>query len=140
MRSPSAGITLGAARRQDMLGDLILYLLAQLKQHVRDVDLDGADLAACAAQTRSKRQIGSPLSPNQLRRQHSADRTRIDPAISMAADLLVDRAGIQASSAPDAVQGFTQVSIGKRLGPAIVKNHDVQLLRSLLVGPLFYPG
>ena len=47
---------------------------------------------------------GVVLDPGQLRREHRADRARVDRAVGVPAGALVDRADVQAGAAPDAVQ------------------------------------
>ena len=78
-------------------------LVSQRQQHPRDVDPDRADFAARSAQAAGLRQVGHAPRPRALAL-HRADRPGIDAAVRVAADLLVDRTGVQARAAADAVQ------------------------------------
>ena len=79
-------------------------LVAQVHQDRRDVDLHRAGVEAGAAERRRVRQGGVVLDPGELRRQHRADRARIDRPVRVPAGPLVDRADVEAGRAADAVQ------------------------------------
>ena len=109
-------------------------LVAQVQQHSRNVDFDGADLAAGPAEAGSLGQILGLAQADQGGGNDGADGAGIDPTVSMAANFAVNRADVKAGGATDAVQGLPQVRVGQQFRPAIVHQHQVKLLRAVLVG------
>ena len=105
--------------------------LAQLEQHLRNIDLDRTDLGACAAQAGCERQPGIAGDAVKLRRDDGADRARVNPRIIVAADLAIHRAVIEASAAANAVQRLALLGIGQQLRAAVVEQQQVKL-----VGPV----
>ena len=97
-----------AARRTDprLLDDAG----AEVDQDLGNVDLDRAHLVAGAAQRRGVGQRLRVLQILQLRRQDRADRTAVDRPVRVAAGLPVDRAGVQARGAADAVQRLARAA------------------------------
>src|SRR5207253_10356984 len=83
-------LLVGSAR-----GRPLRHLRAQVEEQLRDVYLDGADLAARAAEARSVRELRRLFEPRELRRDDRADGAGVDRPVGVAADLLVDRARIQ---------------------------------------------
>ena len=71
----------------------------------------------------------SPADPGQLRRQDRADRARVDRPVRVPAGPLVDRADVQAGRAADAAQRRPPGRVGERRRPAVVQQHQVELLR-----------
>ena len=118
---------IASAVRVDDLG-------AQVDEHGGDVDLDRAHLVAGAAQRRGIRQRVDlrvlPHAPHQ-RVEDGADRTRVDRAVGVAADPLVDRADVEAGGAADAAQRLPADLVGERAGAAVVEEYDVHLLRTV---------
>src|SRR5207249_392059 len=58
------------------------------QQQIWEIDIDRTSRAARAAQTRRERQIARLAQALQLWRNYRADRSRVDPSISLAANLL----------------------------------------------------
>ena len=110
---------------------------AQVDEQGWDVDLHRAGVVARAAQRRCVRQRGVVLHAGEQRRQHRADRARVDRAVRVAAGALVDRAHVQARRAPDAVQRLPAGLVGERGRPPVVQQHQVELLRAVARG---HPG
>ena len=93
------------SRRLLLLARLgLLDLRAQVQQHLGNVDLHRADFGARAAQAGGERQRRLVRDAHELRRDDGADRPRIDPRKTVAADLAVHRAGVQAGAAADAIE------------------------------------
>src|SRR5664279_2656502 len=74
----------------------VLQVAPEHKQHVGDVDIDRAGLFARAAETAGKGQRRGVFDAIEERRDDRADGSGIDPAIAVTADILIDRAGVQA--------------------------------------------
>src|SRR5262245_20640817 len=106
----------------------LVQLLAELNQHLRNLNLHRASGLASAAQTRCMRQMMIGREAVVERREHGADRPGIDTAISMAADGTIDRAGIQTRTAADAEQAFAQRP-AENSRAAVVENHEMKLFR-----------
>src|SRR5207302_1697680 len=64
------------------------------------------------------------------RRQDTADRPRVDAAVGVAADAPVDRAGVQARPAADALQALAERRL-QDARPAVVEQDEVELLRAV---------
>ena len=112
-------------------------LAAQVHQHLGDVDPHRADLEAGAAQAGGVGQgVGLLVHADALeqRVEDRADRARVDRAVGVAAGALVDRADVQAGRAADAAQRLPADLVGQDVGPAVVQQHDVHLLRPVTGG------
>ena len=107
---------------------LMVQLLAQRDQHLGNRDFHGTRGLARAAQARSVRQMMIRRQPVVHRRQQRADRPRIHAAVSMAADVAKNRAGIQARAAANAKQALAQRTF-ENPRAAIVQQHDMKLFR-----------
>src|SRR5208282_1389741 len=99
---------------------------AQMEQDSRDVDLDGTDVLARAAQRRRERQV-SRGAAEKIGADDRPDRTRIDRAIRVAADAPVDRAYVQARAASNAIQSLAQNRIRNHRAAPVVQDHHVHL-------------
>ena len=99
---------------------------------LRDVDPHRARFLAGPAQAARLRKIGPRPEAERARRVHRADRPRIDAAVRVAADLLVDRAGVQARSAADAVEDLLELG-AEHVRAAVVHEHDVHLGRAVRI-------
>src|SRR5215217_4021972 len=106
--------------------------MTQVQKHLRDVDLYRTYIAARATQGGGKWQVARAVAPDHLRRQHRADWTRIDPAIRVTANLLVDRTNVQTRSTAYAEERFAQRGVCQHLNASIVENHKVKLFRSFV--------
>ena len=91
----------------------------------------GTDFVARAAKARGFREIGQFLEfvPGEQRREHGADRTRIDAAVGVAGGLAIDGTDIEARTAADAAEDFFAIG-GQHFGAAVVDEDDVHLLRA----------
>src|SRR5262245_61754035 len=74
-------------------------LLTQIEQQVRDVDFDWTRLATGATEGAGTGQVLSRIQSYEHRGQYGTNGTRVDPAIGVAADVLVDWADIQTGAA-----------------------------------------
>src|SRR6185503_13048943 len=83
--------------------------LAPGTQHLRDRNPHRADLLAAPAQRRGLGQRRRMLDADQRRRGDGADRPGIDPAVRMAADVMIDRAVVEAGAAADAAQHLLEL-------------------------------
>ena len=81
-----------------------LGVRARPQQQLVQRDPDRAGLPAGAAQRGGVRELGRLRRVLQQRRDDRADRPRVDAAVGVPADLALDRAGVQAGAAADAVQ------------------------------------
>jgi hypothetical protein len=89
-----------------LLALLVHHLGAQFEQHLGNIDLDRAHFIAGAAQRGGKGQRLRELHVHQLRCKNGADGPWIDRSVGVAAGLAIDRAGVQAGGAADALQGL----------------------------------
>ena len=101
---------------------------AQAQQHIGDGDPHWADLLAGPAERAG---LGQHMLVGQVgleqRGQDRADRAGVDPAIGVAADRLINWAGIQAGPAANTHQRFG-ILAAHNLRAAIVEQHQVELL------------
>ena len=109
----------------------LFHVRAQLQQHLRNIDLHRADLGARAAQAGSEGQAGLVRDPHELRRDDGADGSRVDPRKTVAADLAVDRAGVQTGAAANAVERLALAAVGQQPRAAVIEQHHVEF-----VGPV----
>ena len=109
---------------------------AQMNEDFRNIDLDRADLIAGAAQRRC---IGQRISVAevaifrlmQLRSKNRADRPGVDRGIGVAAGLAIDRAGIQARGATNALQRLLRFGVMQDGAASVVEQDDVKFLRPI---------
>ena len=76
--------------------------LSPMSHHAGQRNADRAHLFAAAAEGRGVGQLPALGDADERGRQHRAHWSRIDPAVSMAADRLIDRAMVHAGAAADA--------------------------------------
>ncbi len=67
----------------------------------------------------------------QVRRNDRPDWAAIGSAISMAANILIHRAGIQTGPAPDTIEAFSCFLIGQDIGTSIVQQYHIHLFRAI---------
>src|SRR5947209_970415 len=108
-------------------------LRSQVQQQFRDVNLPGAELTTRAAETRSIRQLRRAFYSRQLRRDECADWSRIDRAVSVAAYLLIDRAGVQARATAYARERLARHGMREHTRAPVVHQNYMHLLRSFVV-------
>src|SRR4030095_73423 len=112
-------------------GDLLaVEVLAQLDEHTWDVDTHWADVLARPAQRRGVRQLAHRLVSLEHRGEQDADRAGIRVAVSVSADLAIDRADVQAGPTAQAVERLAQGG-GDLPRPPVVEQDQVKLLRAL---------
>ena len=99
---------------------------------MRDVDLDRACLAAGAAQRAGARQVLGGVQAGEQRCQHGADGAGIHPAVGVAADVLVDRADVEAGAAAQAIKRLAVVAAEDIRAPVVHDDH-VQFLGAVEV-------
>ena len=114
-------------------------VLAQLALQVGQRDLHRAHDAALVAQRRRRRQVLRLLEADVHRRQDRADRPRVDPAVRVPADVLVDGAMVHARAAADAAQRLAHVAAEDAGAPAVDDDEvhvlgAVELARALRAG------
>ena len=95
-------------------------------------DLHRARGGARAAERRGVREVARLLEPLQQRHEHSAHRARVDGAVRGAAGLPVDRTDVEARAAANAREHLAVAAAGE-LRPAVVEDHDVKLVRPVLL-------
>src|SRR5262245_7449531 len=100
--------------------------LAPAPHHARQRNAHRADLLAASAEGRGIRQVAGLVDADQARRKHRAHGARIDPAIRMAADRVIDRAMVHAGTAADAAEHLLERAAEHRR-TAVVEDHDVVL-------------
>src|SRR6516225_8165851 len=100
------------------------FTLAPVTHHSGQRDLHRADGLAASAKGRGVRQIAALPDPDERRREHGPHRPGIDPAISMAADGVIDGAVIHAGAAANAAQHILELRAEHRRA-AIVEDHDM---------------
>src|SRR5438270_800959 len=86
----------------------IVLQFTQADEHVRNVDLYRTRCLAGAAQRGSVRQMRVFTHTVIERGQDATDRAGVDASVGMAADTPIDRAGVQARSAADALQALAK--------------------------------
>src|SRR5262249_2816633 len=95
------------------------------------VDFDGADFGAGSAEAGGVWKPGIAGDAVVLRRDDGSDGAGVGARVVMAANFAVDGAGVEAGSAPDAVQGFALFGIGEELGAAVVHEDYVKFFRAV---------
>ena len=89
-------------------------LMAQVEEHSREVDFDWTRLFAGAAEAAGVWQILSFREVGEHRGDDCADWTGIYPAVGVPADLAIDGAGVETSSAAQAVKRLSQLRVGEK--------------------------
>src|SRR6185437_6553741 len=103
---------------------------AQLPQQVRQRNLHRTDDAALVAHRRRERQVERLVEADVHRRQHAADRARVDPSIRMTADALVHRTMVHAGAAADTAQRLRYVA-SEHVAAAAVDDDEVHVLDAM---------
>ena len=111
-----------------------MLLLAPLPHQLRQRDAHRTDGLTPSAEGRGIGQMTRLVEPDQIGRERSADRARIDPAIGVAADGGIDRAGVHARAAFDAAQDLAELAVQDSRAP-VVEQNDVERL-----GPIRIAG
>ncbi len=107
---------------------LLKLIDAQRPQHVWQGNAHGTDfLTTPVKRARVGQMPGFPQTDHQ-RRQHRAHRSRIDPAIGVAADRTVDGTVIHARATTNATQHLVKL-VAEHLRAAVIEQHHVELLR-----------
>src|SRR5580704_7353134 len=78
--------------------------------HARQRDAHRTDFLAAPTEGRGVWQMARLVDADQAWRQNRAHRPRIDPAVSMAADRMIDRTMIHAGAATDAAEHVLKIS------------------------------
>src|SRR6266487_2588734 len=99
-----------------------------MQQQLRNIDLNGANFTASAAQARRERQLRRLSESDQLGRNHRANWTGIDRAVSVSADLLINRTRVQARAATNVGERLTRHRVREHPRTSIVEQNDVQLI------------
>src|SRR5438477_809043 len=115
------------------------YLRAQMQQQLRNVDLDRTHFTTGTAQARRVRQLRRFAQSNQLRRDDGADWSRVNRAVGMPANLLIDRTRVQAGAAANARERLPRSRMGQHSRAAIVEQDDMQLIRPFSVRAALRP-
>ena len=114
-------------------------LLAQLAQQVRQRE-SRPGRRGCIRRTVWRPAAGRRHWPADVAGcQHAAHRARIDPAVGVAADLLVDRAVVHAGTAADAAQHLTELA-ADQAGTAAVDQHEIHVLRAIALAFCAWSG
>ena len=87
---------------------LMMKLLTEADEQLGNLNLDGARRLAGAAEAGGVRQMVIGSQAVVQRRQHGADRTRIDAAVGVPAHAAIDGTGIQTRAAANAEQALAQ--------------------------------
>ena len=74
------------------------------------------------------------INARELRGKDSADRARVGGTVGVATSPLVHGAHIEAGGATNALQGFPADFVGHSGGAAIIHQHDVEILRAVVLG------
>src|SRR5579862_1536909 len=101
---------------------------SEMKQDSRDVDLDGTDVFARAAQRRGKRQVSGGAA-EKIWTDDRSDRSRINRAVCVASYATVNRTDVEARAASDAIQRLAQHGIREHRAAPVVEDDDVHLAR-----------
>src|SRR5579875_2680527 len=99
---------------------LLLRVSPQMQQQVGDVDPHWADFAAGSTKRRGKREFSGRSQTDKFRSDERADRTAVNPAVGMSADLAVNRTSVEAGAAADAIERFAHLFIRQRANAAVV--------------------
>src|SRR5690606_3593632 len=114
---------------------LLEFALAPVAHHLWQGNAHRADSLTPPAEGGGIGQMPSFLNPDQRRRQHRAHGTRIDPAIGVTANCMIDRAVVHAGTAADAAQQVLELR-AQHGGAAIVDQDDMILFRTVrILGP-----
>src|SRR5579859_801840 len=109
-------------------GVAVLYgFIAIIEQEFVEVDLYGANLGAVAAEGGGIAQVFPFAHVLQMRGDDGADGAAIGGSIAMAADILIDGAGVETGSAADAVEAFPGLCVGEDVRAAVVEEDEDHL-------------
>jgi hypothetical protein len=101
-----------------------------LEQHLVDVDLERAYLGTIAAKAGGIAEMLELLHALDMRRDHGADGAAVRSAISMTANILVHRAGVETGAAANAVHAFAYF-FTQKVCAAVVEQYHVHLVGSV---------
>ena len=107
------------------------HVRTEIQKQFRNVDLHRTNFRARPAKAGCKRKPWIFSHTMELRRDDGANRTRVHPRITVAANLAVNRTVIQACATADAIERLPPVRIGQQLGPAIVDQDQIELFRPI---------
>ena len=107
-----------------------------MAQHLRQGDAHGTDRLAAAAEAGGVGQGRGVLDADEGRREDRADRPRIDPAVSVAADRVIDRAVVHAGAAADAAQGVLELAAQHVRAPVVEQDDVIRLRPVRVAGPV----
>src|SRR6266550_274901 len=99
-----------------------------MQQQLGNVDLDRTHFTASTAQTRRVWQLRRLAQSNQLRRDDCADWSRINRAVSVPADLLIDRTRVQARATTNARERLPRRRVGQHTRASVVEQNYMQLV------------
>ena len=109
-----------------------------MDQDVRNLDLDWADLAACATQGRGEgkgvNRILLIQALGELRGEDRANGTGVDRTIGVARSVLVDRADVHAGPTTDARKSLATNRVGQGLSAAVIHQNHVEFLGAISGG------
>jgi len=66
------------------------------------------------------------VNATEMRSENASDRARVCGSVRVSADGAINRAGVQAGAATDAVQSVALFGIGEQFGAAIIEKDDVK--------------
>src|ERR1700730_5473815 len=95
---------------------------------VMQIDLHRAGLGASATKRRRVGEVFPIHQTAQVRRNNRADRPLVSGRIGVAADIPVNRANVQTSSATDAVERIPLLGISQQLSSSIVQKDNMKFL------------
>ncbi len=105
----------------------------------RERNFDRADFIALSAGRGGVREIARRSDAEEGGREDGADRARVDPAVRVAADGIVDRAVVEAGPAANAPERFAH-AVFQHVGAAVVDDDDVAFLGAVRVASGFRSG
>src|SRR5262245_28877949 len=109
--------------------------LAPMPHHGGQWNLHRAHLFAAPAEGRGVGQLTRLVDADQRRRENRSHRTRIDPAIGVAADCLIDRAMIETGAAANAAQHRLPTRRSSDLATMVEQDHVIFLRPVGIIGP-----
>ena len=102
-----------------------------IQEQLMQIDLHRTYFSAVAAKRRGETEVLPLIKILHVWRYHTTDRSTVRGSVSMSADVFVDRTGIQASTAADAVKAFTLLGVGENIRSSVVKQNDIHLFRTI---------
>src|ERR1035437_5446285 len=106
-------------------------IAAVVEQVVMQIDPHRTNVRAGAAKRAGVGQVRPLLRGTQMRRDDGNDGPLIGGAIRVAADILVNRAGVETRAATDAMQGIALLGIGEQTRANVVEENDVKFPRAV---------